>query len=242
MRSSAASPMRSLTRAEQFGPETLVAWRVGAAQANVAEARDAGVARSEVACAAVVRAHDQVDAVAAGVVKIHERTHVTLFALRRAAVAHRDPGVAELRRGRVKQLGAAQLEAHVVVSGVGLEVDQGVVTRVAAAVARALLLPHALQADQVARKAVRRAQVARAQAPIPNVQQVDHRLCPRPVNSQQAPTVARGSPWHREQRRGASRAEPTRRRHLLCLHRCRVLTDAPCKPRSAWRLTFPPPT
>jgi hypothetical protein len=70
--------------------------------------------------------------------------------------------------------GVAQFEAHALLLRVAFDVDQRVLARVAAVVGRAMLLAHRLQAEDFARKAVGADGVARAQAHVADVQQIDH--------------------------------------------------------------------
>jgi hypothetical protein len=62
-------------RVANLGPEGLVASRISGAQADVAEAGDAGIARAVVACAAVGGPPSDLDAVAAGIEETDEFAH-----------------------------------------------------------------------------------------------------------------------------------------------------------------------
>src|SRR5260221_17377 len=93
-RPSAPAAARS-ARCEDLGPEALVARGIRRAQADMAEARDAGVARREMPATAVVGPDDEIDAVAARVAEVEHRADTALLAGLGASDAHRDAGIAE---------------------------------------------------------------------------------------------------------------------------------------------------
>src|SRR3546814_3392640 len=71
------------------GPEALVAHGVGGAQANVAEAGDAGVAAAVPATAGQRRAPRQLDPIAGRITESDEATHLALGSFVRGADVHR---------------------------------------------------------------------------------------------------------------------------------------------------------
>jgi hypothetical protein len=171
---------RGASSTKRAAPEGLVARGVGAAQADVAEAGDAGVTRREVAPPAVLRAHDELDAVAGEIGEVHEAVHPALLAGVGAAALYGQSEVADLTRGSVQRRAVTQFEAHAVVLRVAFDVDQGVVAVVAAVVAGAGLLARQFQPDHLAREAVGRGQVTRAEPNVADVEQVDQGGSPSP--------------------------------------------------------------
>ena len=93
-----------------------------------------------------------------------------------AALCHRQPAVAELRRGGIERGGVAQFEADRVVVRIAFEVHQRVVAVVTAVVVRTALHARQFQADDLACEAVCRAQVTRAEPDVADVEQVDHAI------------------------------------------------------------------
>ena len=131
----------------------------------------------------MVRALDQLDAVAGGVGEADEATHAALFAGVSAAVLHGEALVGQNGRRRIQRGAVAQLEAHRVVVRIAFEVHQRVVALVAAVPARAGFAARQFQAHHLAGEAVGCIQIARSESDVADVEQVDHAGSPKPARN-----------------------------------------------------------
>src|SRR3546814_9887575 len=154
------------------GPEALVAHGVGGAQANVAEAGDAGVAAAVPATAGQRRAPRQLDPIAGRITESDEATHLALGSFVRGADVHRVAERLEFRGGGIEFGGGVDFERNRLVGGIALEVAQGVLPLVGAEIRRAAALLAELQAPDIRGIARRAGNVTRAQAYVADVAQI----------------------------------------------------------------------
>ncbi len=173
------------SRVAQLRPEFLVARRVHRIQSDMAEMRDARVAAGEVAHAGVVWLGNELDPVAARIVRGDKRLDTPLLTFLARAEMHRMAGAFQLRAHRVEVRWVVQVEADSLVGRIALEIDQCVVARitahrdlVAAEIRRLALACDKLQADDVGCEAHRAVKVGRADADVADVVQVDHGCSP----------------------------------------------------------------
>src|SRR6266853_6226413 len=172
-------------RVQKLRPERLVSRRVRGLEADVAEVRDAGVARRKIALAAVERPHHDFDLVAARVLESEELLNTAQLALASGAVVHRMAGLLDLGSRPVEVFPVFQVEADDVVGRVAFEIDERVVARVAAhrglvaAEVRGLAFAGGeLQPDDFDGELHGRLQVGRADPQVADVVEVDHRFLP----------------------------------------------------------------
>src|SRR5262252_1676218 len=121
-------------RAAHFGPEFLVAHRVRRAQPDVAEPSDPGVARREIAPAAVQRPQDKFDRVTARIAESDEILDVALLAFGFGAAARRELQPIQRSSCRIQLVLARHLERDRVLRGIAFVIDKRVVAAVAAEV------------------------------------------------------------------------------------------------------------
>jgi hypothetical protein len=161
-------------RDEGFWTGVLGARRIGGPQADVREAGNARIDAGNVARAAVIWRHDELDAVAGQIVKMDERVHPSLLALVGGAACDPHAALLEKRGGMVEFRRIAQLEAGGVIGGIAIEIDQRMVAGVAAEVVRAAFLAGPFETHHLAREAAGADQVAGTEADVADVEQVDH--------------------------------------------------------------------
>src|SRR3546814_16386675 len=101
------------------GPEALVAHGVGGAQANVAEAGDAGVAAAVPATAGQRRAPRQLDPIAGRITESDEATHLALGSFVRGADVHRVAERPEFRGGGIEFGGGVEFERNRLAGAIG---------------------------------------------------------------------------------------------------------------------------
>ena len=177
-----ADPVRH-ARVEQFGPELLVARRIGRAKPDMTEVRDAGVTRRKIAHAAVEGPNHGLDLVARRILERQELLHSPLLAFLLRAHVHRMPGTLDFRADRVEIRRIQQVEAARVVGRIAFEVHQRViagvtanVVLVGAEIGRLALAGHQLQADDLGCVLDCRLEIRGAYAQITDVVEIDHIL------------------------------------------------------------------
>ena len=157
-----------------LGPEYLVARGVGGAQSDVAEAGDAGVAHAVIALRAMGRAPDQLDAVAAGIVERDEVAHLAQLGFLGGAVVHAIAEPFELTGSGREPVAIGDLKSCRLVRRIACEIAQRVFARVGFEVNRAARAFAYFKAEIGGGKLGRAFEVARSQAHIGDILQVDH--------------------------------------------------------------------
>src|SRR5229473_1192199 len=119
-------------RVAHRGPKGFILARSGRVQSDVGEARDAGIARREVAPPAVRRAGHQLDGIAARIFEHDERVHLPLLALEPRAGTHAMTRVVEFGRGGLEFADGADLEGDALVAGIARGIGQRMVAVIGA--------------------------------------------------------------------------------------------------------------
>ncbi len=165
-------------RAQQAGPEFFVAARVERAQADVAETRNARIARRKITPAAVMRGVDEFDVVARGILERDELARITLLGIAGAAARGTVAVLLERDQCMVQLIGRIHLESRRVVVWVAFEIDQRVVAAVGPQMDLLAGSVGHFQAQHVGRVAYCRVEIRRTQPDIPDVVQMNHSLSP----------------------------------------------------------------
>src|SRR5262249_2387450 len=190
------------------GPEPFVALGIGGPQADVREAPHPAVARGKEPPSAVVRAHDELVTVPARVGEADEVLDVSRLALGARAAAHLGLVRLELGRGRVEGCCVRNLPSRRVVRGIALEVDERVVAVVAAEIRGVAFPARELEPEDALRVLGREPRVARSEANVPKVLEVDHALLRgRGIAAILIPALRAGTPGQYA-RRAFSRRDP----------------------------------
>src|SRR6185437_7087465 len=169
-----AEPIRD-TGAHQLGPISLVPDRIARIEADMAEMRNAGIAPRKIARARVIRPCDDLDLVAARVARLDDAAGASLLAVLFIREGRAVAGILESGADRV------EIEADRMVARIALEIDESVVARIAAhrydvaAEIRGFAFAAVeLQAENLGRVIDRAFEVARAEADVADILQIDH--------------------------------------------------------------------
>src|SRR5690348_3432090 len=175
-----AEPIRD-TGAHQLGPISLVPDRIARIEADMAEMRNADIAPRKIARARVIRPCDDLDLVAARVARLDDAAGASLLAVLFIREGRAVAGILESGADRVEIDRVFEIEADRMVARIALEIDESVVARiaahrydVAAEIRGFAFAAGELQAENLGRVIDRAFEVARAEADVADILQIDH--------------------------------------------------------------------
>ena len=170
----AASPTQSLTRPLNSVVPRLVGPVGGAAQRDSRKPGYPGIAGGEVTPARGLRPHDQFEGVAATVAKARHRPCLAAHQRVRICGCRRDAIGREHRDGAIEHRLRAHLEADGLLRGIANLIDQCMVAKIGAKRGLLVRLFDQLQSEDTLCEIDRDWQVARAQADVTQLVDLDH--------------------------------------------------------------------